>query len=357
MLCFFARVDFFWLVVVIGLWLLVTARAGLRPMALFAGIAVSVVVPYLIWNARFHGSIVPISGRVKKFYLALHHPTFTSYLDSDEWWGLPRALTDVFFPAGVGIAIRLPITIAMLGGVVMILRWLRKSDRLPIEISLLTVTIGLHTLFMYFYYRELRVSTFYYFTPQVIWFWLVVTLFLTCMANRSAEGVARRRFPYAVVGLFVIGAIISWYLALPRPQAYWSQRLELARDIRRVVPEGEAIGAFWPGIFAQFSQRRVVPMDGIIGSESYFETYVKQNEQLRYLREQGIRYVAIYWDESPDRLLAGPRFRPSTWHRLGQLRMWEAREHVVESVSSRPLSRRGDGWYLMRLDWDSPTQR
>ncbi len=63
------------------------------------------------------------------------------------------------------------------------------------------------------------------------------------------------------------------------PSPRWDTRLQLARDLKK-LPESAKIGAFWPGVFAYYSNRSVFPLDGIIGSQSYFESVVKHEQEI-----------------------------------------------------------------------------
>jgi len=126
--------------------------------------------------------------------------------------------------------------------------------------------------------------------------------------------------------------------------------MNLAGDIRRIVPENERIAAFWPGCFAQFSGRFVTALDGVIGSNDYFQSYVSKNKELDYILERSRPWLAIYLPRSPDLLLGETPPEVDEWADTYITRLWERRHTIeIEILASRLLNREGGGWYLLRL--------
>jgi len=130
--------------------------------------------------------------------------------------------------------------------------------------------------------------------------------------------------------------------------SYWSERLKLAEDISRTVPEGEKVGAFWPGLFAHFSGRDIVPLDGIIGSEEYFENYVKHGRELEYLQEKGVKYLAVHLNRPLNHV--GQIDGLDHWAGRGEKLLRENPDFIRRQLSSRFIEENSRAWYLFEID-------
>lgn len=348
---FLARTDLFWVPLVVFAWLMITEKSISRHVLIFGSLLVVIVCPYLLFNYATQDSIVPISARVKLFYLDSFYPDLKSYIYSDEWRGLVSSVTDLYRLD------RVPVHIALKTGAVLFLFSLgffvvvrfRRSRYFPVSLKLLTITVALHIVYMHVVYRELRPYTSYYFAPEIFWLVYVVA----CYANFRFREIAapyRARGYLALVIVPVLIATVFWLkYDWMKPAPYWSERLNLARDVRHTVPEGERVGAFWPGLFAQYSGREVVPLDGVVGSNDYFQTYVKNGREIDYLRERKIRFVVVYLRQRPEVLFSMESEPAIEWPFLGIRRLWQNRRSVERVVSARPVSPQGAGWYLIEI--------
>jgi hypothetical protein len=351
-LIFLARTDMFVVAVVVLAWLFLRQRRLGGAIVGFCAACAVVVLPYLLWNYLTQQGVMPISGRVKLHYMHVFLPTVQDYFRSDEWQGslaaFDNALNLPVLP--VPFAVRaLFIGGLLLGGLAAM--WsTRASSRVPASLKLLTVVIWLHLLVMHLVHRELRPYTSYYFAPAILWLGLVATTMAAMWLPSLGRG-ARVLRPAIVTGALACIAL-GWYVNRVQPVPGWVERIALARDIQRLVPPGEKVAAFWPGCFAHFSGRDVVPSDGIIGSNAYFRDYVKSARELDYLREKQVRYLAIRLFDGdheritqPGRASAPPRIRQ--WDNLGIKRLYDNRHLVRRTVAVRPL---GDGgWFLFEL--------
>jgi len=132
----------------------------------------------------------------------------------------------------------------------------------------------------------------------------------------------------------------------------WEARLALADDIRAIAPPAERVAAFWPGAFSYFSGRDVIPLDGVIGSQAYFESHLKAGREFGYLEERRAAYLALFLPIPPEQLRSLERSQViRSWADLGTRRLWEQRGVSWKSVSERPFTRRGGGWFLIELPW------
>lgn len=353
-LLFLARTDLFWAAVIAFGWLLLRERRVSARVVLFAAVVVLLVLPYLLLNLWSEGALMPISGRVKLFYMHEFLTSLSAYLRSDEWTGPYRILDQSLGLAWLPLPIWLRYAAA---GALLLVCWglvlfWRGHPRIPLSLRLLALLTLCHLLFMHLAYAELRPYTAYYFAPTVLFVVLVLAAGSALVWDRVAASIRRPRGTFALS--MAIGASLMLAAAALRhqglaPRAYWQQRLALAGDIQRQVPEDQKVAAFWPGLLAEFSGRQVVPLDGVIGSNRYFEDHVRTGREMDYLRRRGVRFLAIYLTRPPDALLSGVEPRLANWSQLGALRLWEAREHVLGVVSARPTHVDGRGWYLLEL--------
>jgi len=297
---------------------------------------------------------MPISGRVKLYYLNAFYPTLTSYLHSDEWTG-PYNLFDKVF--GLRYVLRLPAAaIYLLAAIALLTAWgfvwvTRRSNLLPPSLRLLAIIVFLHLLYMQLGYRELRPYTAYYFAPELLFVVLAVAFFVTGLAGQTAPPWRRPAAVAVCCGAIGICAVawVVWHTHDRSLRPYWVARLNLAADIARLVPADARVAAFWPGLLGEFSQHPVTPLDGIIGSQSYFGDYVKKGREMDYMRTHNIHYLAIYLTEDVARLLDGPAPLIQNWSDLGQLRLWQARQAVKRVLSVRRSGQDGEGSYLLDL--------
>lgn len=230
----------------------------------------------------------------------------------------------------------------------------RKSSAVPTSLVLLAVTVAGHLAYMHLGYRELRPYTSYYFAPEVVFVVLTgCTAVKMALAGRGATSEAltfSRRSTVALLGMTAAFTSLLCYRSLDVPQsAFWEQRLEMAHDIDRLVPADATVSAFWPGMFAEFARRPVAPLDGIIGSRSYLRDYVKPERQIDYMTAQGSTYLVVFLRQSVDSFLEGPEPELSSLAVLGEVRLWQNRHLVENTVSYRAIDSDGSGWYLLEL--------
>lgn len=352
-LCFFARTDLFWIAAVVGAWLLLVHRAAWRSVAAYWGTVALLVAPYLLFNLTSQGSLMPISGRVKLFYLELFHPTLTSYVVSDEWRGLFDAFGTLLPLPGV---IVYPLALLLLATAVYLVWHLRNRAVFPTGVQLFALVVIGHVGYLYLLYRELRPYSSYYFALELLWVTLVAALLAGWGVALAQDKTARRRRALlTLTGVACVAALgvtaVTWQQLSTQAQDYWRMRVALARDIAEIVPQGERVGAFWPGALAHFSGRGVVPLDGIIGSNEYFEGYVRPGRELDYLAETAVSYLAIFLPYAPATYLAAPDAPPITqWSDLGLLRLWQWRDTPMRALAARTINDAGAGWYLLELD-------
>ncbi len=359
-LCFLCRTDLFWVPVIVSSWILLLQRRVTGTLAVFASVASLAVLPYLAFNILSEGGAMPISGRVKLFYMNTFFPDLASYLASDEWFGPYHLFGRILMLGEILGNDRIAVLIAVLAVFPISLRiaWRNRAlSTIPESIWFLAVVATLHLAYMHLFYRELRPYTDYYFILEVLFVVLTVAISVAKGGEGLVRAIRRRSRPDAAGSACLAAAVLSlavfvmsWTKHDLRPKRYWIERLKLAEDISNSVPEDERVAAFWPGALAQFGRRPVVPLDGVVGDNEYFQKYVKTGRELDYCIENDIRYLAIYLSLAPDDLAVRQNVRVRNWPGLGMQRLWENRHRIVGTHSARLVGSDGRGWYLVEMD-------
>jgi hypothetical protein len=303
---FLTRTDLFWFPVIIAG--VMAMRRRWMDGAVFCCCLAVLVLPYLVYNYVSQGSVMPISGRVKLFYLATYFPTLQSYIFSDEWSGVFAAVAKLigleygFKIAGINskyaILAVVPLVVILFAlGVLAAYREYRCKG--VTSFVVFTTGIVLHVAYMQFFYRELRMYSAYYFVPELIWMAIVVGRYWTASLDRAEAGQDRRRIqPDVVLGCMMTAiALAGIHVRTAAPVPFWTARLTVAQaigqEIERTPEIARRIGAFWPGALAYFSKAPIAPLDGIISSQRYFDNYVKTGKQLDYALEHGIDNLLV----------------------------------------------------------------
>ena len=329
-LIFLARTDLFWLAPTLGLWAFVRSGRAWKPLLAFGVVVAAIVLPYLSWNVLMHGDLMPISGRVKLYFMQTFYPTWDAYWASDEWHGLPRLFERALPNMPWKTTVRVSAGLLVLANAVTWSRWGRRE--LPDAFRILGVAVTAHAIYMHVGYRELRPYTSYYFAPELLFLVAVLAWWISAIRGRVAV--------VAVMVLVLVTSNGRWDIKKLKPNGYWSSRIELAQELPQFTG-GARAGAFWPGAFASFSGLDVVPLDGVIGSQEFFNDYVKTGKEIDYLRERGIRWVVVSAPR-PGAVTGDKKPKVREWSGLGRIRLWEVRDDL------RHANSRG-GWHIFEL--------
>jgi len=348
-LCFFGRTDLFWIVPAMAIWVWNRSAGRRRSLLIYASTVTLLVLPYLACNWVWYGSPMPISGRVKMYNLRASLPTWDAYWDSAQWHGLFTAFNAVMPPLSWPVLIAGVLALLVLTQIAV---WAPRSrSHLPDSLKYLGVALLAHVAFMYGFYRSLPPYTAYYFAPEVV-LTAVIAAFLIASRWPVGEHVsATGRRVRHVLGALAAVAVLTCTSAQWRPKSrplndYWVPRVALARRIPKLLPDTERIGAFWPGAIAHFSGMPTVPMDGIVGSNDYFQNYVKTGREIEYLLERGVRHLVVHCPKAPI-ILFRTKPVPTSWAREYLVRLWRYR-HRLRTVAHEPRGV-GRGWYLFEI--------
>jgi len=352
-LCFLARTDLFWVPLGVGIWLLLRRAVTLRTLGAYVAVVALLAGPYLSYNLIVHGGPLPISGQVKMFYSRTFFESTEQYLRSDEWTAMLHAFTD---PFPVTRHLPIVITFMIFGGALMLSGFRAGENARRSELRLFGPIFLGHVLCMHLLYRVLEPRSAYYFAPELSWAVLVIASALIPCRIQAASRL-RRGLGFAAAGLGLYVAASGWTARELEVDPYWFKRMTLAEDIGRKVPHDGRVGAFWPGLIAQFANRPVTPLDGVIGSRDYFENYVKQGRELEYILERERPFVAMLVPVMPDTLNPErkwlPWFHQKTphWTRIGGERILERRHELSLSVlAARIVDGEVGGWFLMKVE-------
>jgi hypothetical protein len=305
---FLTRTDLLWFPVVITAVMVMRGRWA--DVAVFCSCIGFLVLPYLAYNYVSQGSLMPISGRVKLFYLATYFPTLESYIFSDEWSGIFAAVAKVIglehLTKTLGISPKFAVLAAVPIVTIIIGRGMltayREYQRKGVtSFMVFSVAIISHVIYMQFIYRELRIYTAYYFVPDLIWMATVIGKSWAASLDRAAppddtslSGVQWRIPTQMVLScMMAVIALASIHIRTSAPSPFWTSRLAVAKAITKTPEIGQHIGAFWPGALAYFSKAPIAPLDGIISSQEYFEGYIKTGKQLEYMQKHGIDNLLV----------------------------------------------------------------
>ncbi len=347
-LVFLTRTDLFFIPLIFIVW--IGWRFGfLSRYTVSSGLILLLIVgPYLIYNQIYFHSLMPISGRIKMYFLHLVATNLSEYFLSNQWLGWSIAFIDVFnlkvIVRSGAIAVILAILMIVSTGILVFKNW--GNRKFPLVLRVLSLGVAGHLVVMQLVFQVLPSMMAYYFLPEVLWFVLLAVWFLAQWLQRKDS---RRNIAFVVGMMVLFAASLSWLESSRKEETYWVERLNLVSDIARIIPENERLGAFWPGCFSQFSEFQIIPLDGLVGSPSFFYDYIKSGRELDYLEENNIRFVAVFLPSFPG-IIFGSDDLPeiSSWSHLGLWRLWEKRDSIIVRAR-RLVGENGSGWYLLEL--------
>jgi len=335
-----ARGDLFWMPAAALVFLLARFGVG-RALALGAAIIALMLAPWLAWTIASTGSPFPISLPVTRFYIAETLPSAAAYWASDEWRALPALFARIY---GIGL---LPLGV-ILGATILAFANGRFRAMLPRELWLLAGICVLHVAGLYAVFRGLGPERDALFLPELLLTLLIATHLMRGALIRLRPGLAAPR-----AGGMAVPAGAAFALAAISPQPVpgenpdWLARLTIAEDIARVVPEGEPVGAFWPGLIAAVSDRPVIPLDGRFADRPWLTDTLMQRREFDAALEAGARHVALYFPAGYAENTHVP-LAPD-WRMLYLERLEDAGHIGTAVVIPRVSGPGGAGWYLLRL--------
>jgi hypothetical protein len=280
-LTFLARSDLVIIVGLLGLAVLIKMRTRFTNPLLAVGSAAVVVAPWLGWSQLRVGTLVQSSGVAIPSLVAARIQAggdFGVLWDGILFPVINYGLRDsVIYP---GIAI----LAAVLG--VVFMRWSSHTSVIrseafqkivpfawPLAGALIIVIV--HTVVRW-YPRG------WYFAP-LAWAWVLVSGPLFAAGLTSPLGRRYGRFVGVLLSLILFGQALKM---LAEPEYVWQSDMRTGADwLAGNTASDEVIGAFNAGIYAYYSERRVLSLDGLV-DWSAIEAR-QQNRLLDYFVERG----------------------------------------------------------------------
>jgi len=277
-----ARSDLAIIVGLMGLVYAFRSRRALVTSALAALMALLVVAPWFVWSQVRVGTWVQSSGVAIPSLVAARiqsSPNSTFLWDSLLWPVINFSLRDALIYPGVAF-------LAALVGLLLV-RWPNRSAMgiarpsinlnrglwVPLVGALLIV--GVHT-FIRWYPRG------WYFVP-LAWAWALLAGPLLAAGLATPFGRRYSLVITVVLGLIIVAQVIKM-MGEPEYRSQSDMRAGAAWLVENVAP-GETVGAFNAGIYAYFSERRVLNLDGLVDWGAI--TARQQKRLLDYFADQG----------------------------------------------------------------------
>jgi hypothetical protein len=261
------------------------------------GIATAIVVPWFLWSATAVGSVFQESGTAVPY--AIRERLRLELGDSlwvvlQETW---RQLTVRDFwlrgdATGLPFVIGVVLWIVVLVGLAV--RWRRSKQKLERMAVLPMLAAGVILILIHAGVR---------WYPRVWYFTPLAAVFAVTLALVADTFLKRERRLFATILFFSVyfamTGFLLWFVGLyPWQKDMWAANAWITQHLQ---PD-ESIGSFNSGIYAYYSQRRVVNLDGVVNHAAY--SAVKQKSMMAYLAEDDVDYLidsdwAIHTEYAP----------------------------------------------------------
>jgi hypothetical protein len=228
---------------------------------------IAVSVPYLAYNLARFGNLMPISGRVKSYYMS-HNLKYLAALS-------------LFF--------------LVLIAAVVIYHFLQRQTQSSFAKTLLSfMEFGLCLIF-YYMLSPAYAFTIWYYLPAILFGVLILGWILAALLeNKSRAGKATVG---AILALGAFGILLGFFLHLYTPaNSVFKLQNEVTEWIKRNTPEDSLLAAWSSGGVAYFSGRQTVNLDGLVNSPDYFFNYRIKGKRDEFMKNLGVDYIVVYYD-------------------------------------------------------------
>jgi len=267
-------------------------RRASWPMLLAPALTwVIVVSPWLIWSQVQIGSPMQVSGiavpyAVHTRYRMVHGDSLVAWMQG----AVEQLVYGVFWLRGdfTGAPPLVGPVLWLVAAVMMIVAWNRS--RRSVVMAWLPVALAAWGLVVF--HAMLR----WYPRP---WYFMASAQALSVALGTSAVELWAVRLRWlrlvsaaGILALFMViiwGGAAVWQIGLYP----WQDRmLEAASWIARHVPEGDKVGSLNAGIYAYYSGRTVVNLDGAVNPAAY--AAIRERRLMGYMQQVGVRYLVDF---------------------------------------------------------------
>jgi len=249
--------------------------------------SVVLAAAYVTWNISCFGTWLPISGRVKLFWVGMLTPgQRLAALIEVPWIGhhlLVRALS-----AASASTLTVPLSGALLVLLGTALWFGRRAIRVAVEAARAWfIVVACALMFLLDHLLIGPVQGEWAQVPLYLLTALVLAALFAAMPDRSAR----------------VGVAFALLLCLARPvtqadasraweDTFTGRSYRLAGWIRARTSPHERIGASYAGLLGYFSHRTVVNLDGLVNSADFFDRVIAGEEWEAYLQANRITWLA-----------------------------------------------------------------
>jgi hypothetical protein len=285
-----ARLDSVFFLGVLGLVVLLKLKANIRLQLTWIVPMVLIPIPYLLWNLRVFGNLVPVSG-IRK---SVEAPSITDQLGiigrffSEKW----SKVYSVLGPAGAALMLAFVVV-----GLVIVWIGRRELSRHAKSLSILwTVPVGavMHFFYVATFMVEINVS-WYQYAEYLTVFLFVSVVVAAAVSWLQARPIAEKRpqiawAPFAAVYALIVATLLAFApAAMPDVMnvrsydaAMWSRQHLDAPNVR--------FGMYDPGVFRFVSGYPTVALNGLASTRDVTEL-VNQQKWSEIIRRYKINYV------------------------------------------------------------------
>ena len=294
-----------------------TLRQYVREALVMGSPLVVLIGGYLLFNLRYAGTLMPVSGKLKHFWSTLANPVYgkaRNFLDVfgigervNPWRaeitllqrGVERVLAGLGIQGDVYEEVLLFAVLAILLAGVLFLFKISHVNTLDKMNRLLFPALFIGSLLRVAYY-----SGWGYIAIRN-WYWIIERLILLIFAALLLDVVAEKVNPFKawrtifgivlalIVGVNLLNAAVKNRISFPvlANGKTGSEELDLLRLLDDATPPGSIIGMTGGGMQGYFTtDRTVVNLDGLINSQEYYQSML-DGTTVEFLIDMKLDYV------------------------------------------------------------------
>jgi len=228
---------------------------------------VLLAAPYLFYNFAEFGHPVPVSGRIKAFYMS-HNPGYL--LGIVTLFLAALAMTFVFHLRG-------------------------RGNRSSFSKTLFSFTEFALSVVFYYLLSPVYALNLWYYLPVVLVCLLAFGRLFAILLESRSRAATMALGVYAAAGVCAIAAGFFIYLYPPANSVFKTQA-KVADWIKEHTPKDSLLAAWSSGAVAYFSERQTVNLDGLVNSPDYFFNYRIKGKRDEFMRKMRVNYIVVYYN-------------------------------------------------------------